>query len=189
MRYFLTGRHPKPVAILLVESGSRELTLRLVGGLRASWCGDLPIDLATCIPELPDGLSPETTRIYRPDLRRSLRDRISLVRTLSANRYSQLGIVCSNEPPLAKWKWALALAVSAKVFIVNENGDYFWLDIRHLGALARFAADRSGLAGAGAARSLARILAFPAVLIWLLLYAAGAHLRRTFHRLGGTRLA
>ena len=28
---------------------------------------------------------------------------------------------------MTKWKWLIALRIPAKVFIVNENGDYFWL--------------------------------------------------------------
>jgi hypothetical protein len=103
-----------------------------------------------------------------------------LLRELAANRYTHVGIVCSGEPYLARWKWALALALPAKVFVVNENGDYFWLDRRHLRIIGRFAADRWGLADAGAARTLGRAVAFPFALAYLLLYAAAVHARRAF---------
>ena len=33
---------------------------------------------------------------------------------------------------LLKWKWAIALRLPAKVFLINENGDYFWFDRGHL---------------------------------------------------------
>ena len=41
-------------------------------------------------------------------------------------------MICSGEPVMMKWKWALALRIPAKDFIINENGDYFWLDRGHL---------------------------------------------------------
>jgi len=89
-------------------------------------------------------------------------------------------MVCSEEPVMTKWKWVLALRIPAKVFIVNENGDYFWLDRPHLGVIRRFVLLRTGLAGAGAVRTLARLFSFPFTLLYLLLYAAAVHVRRSF---------
>jgi hypothetical protein len=85
------------------------------------------------------------------------------------------------------WKWVLALGLPAKVFVINENCDYFWLDRKHLSAIRQFAIDRAGLAGAGAVRTPARLLAFPFTLAWLALYAAAVHTRRLL-RLGLRRL-
>ncbi len=177
MRYFLSAKHPKPAAVLLVESGSRELVERLIPGLHGIW-GPVPIDLVTCFPAMPRGLDPETARVYRADEYRGLENRLGLVRALSRNGYTQLGILCSGEPILAKWKWILALALPAKVFVVNENGDYFWVDRKHAGTIFRFAFVRSGLAGAGAVRTLARLFTFPFALAYLLLYAGVVHARR-----------
>ena len=81
---------------------------------------------------------------------------------------------------MTKWKWVLALRIPAKVFIVNENGDYFWFDRQHLGVIRHFVALRSGLAGAGAVRTMARLFSFPFTLLYLLLYAASVHVRRSF---------
>ncbi|MGD0500179.1 MAG: hypothetical protein ABSC23_17280 [Bryobacteraceae bacterium] len=187
MRYFLTARHPKPRAVLLVESGTRGLIEGLIPGLRGIWGAGVAIDLFTCFPAAPRGLAPETARVYRSGDYRTLESRLQLVRTLARNRYTQLGIVCSGEPILALWKWALAVALPAKVFVVNENGDYFWLDRRHLGAIFRFAFARSGLAGAGAVRTLARAVTFPFTLAYLLLFAAAVHVRRALR--GGWRAA
>jgi hypothetical protein len=83
---------------------------------------------------------------------------------------------------MTKWKWVLALRIPAKVFVVNENGDYFWLDRQHLGVIRRFVLLRSGLAGAGAVRTLARLFLFPFTLLYLLLYAATVHARRALRR-------
>ena len=65
MRYFLTGRQPRPSAILLVESGSRGLVEGLIGGLRATWGADVYIDLVTCYATPPRGFETGRTRIYR----------------------------------------------------------------------------------------------------------------------------
>ena len=75
-----------------------------------------------------------------------------------------------------------SLRIPAKIFIINENGDYFWLDRMHLGALRQFILFRSGLAGAGAVRTLVRLVSFPFTLLYLLLYASAAHARRALRR-------
>jgi hypothetical protein len=185
VRYFLTGRQPQASAILLVESGSRGLLEGVVGGFRDAWGQDLRIDVATCYTELPRGF-PAGTLVYRIGEARALGPRLRLFRELARNRYSHLGIVCSGEPILTTWKWVLALGLPAKVFAINENCDYFWFDRKHLSAIRQFAITRAGLAGTGAVRTPARLIAFPFTLAWLLLYAAAVHARRWL-RLGWRR--
>jgi hypothetical protein len=182
VRYFFTGRQIPVNAILLVESGSRGLLEKIVPSLRQTWGNDVPIDLVTCYSSLPRGFHPETTRVYRVADYRGRQGRRKLYRELARNRYSMLGIICSEEPVMTKWKWVLALRIPAKVFIVNENGDYFWFDRQHLGVIRHFVALRSGLAGAGAVRTLARLFSFPFSLVYLLLYAAAVHVRRALRR-------
>ncbi|MGO9262057.1 MAG: hypothetical protein ACLQU1_38015 [Bryobacteraceae bacterium] len=182
MRYFLTRRLPEATAILLVESGSRALLEHLIPSLRETWGDDIPIDLVTCYPTLPHAFQPENTRLYCVTQYRGRQGRAKLYRLLAANRYALLGIVCSDEPLMTKWKWSLALRLPAKVFVINENGDYFWLDRGHLGPLREFVLYRSGLAGAGAVRTLARLLSFPFTLAYLLLYATVVHARRSLRR-------
>jgi hypothetical protein len=183
VRYVLTGRQPKPSAILLVESGSRGLVEGVVEGLREAWGPDIRIDLATCYSGLPRGFNPDKTRVYRVSEYRQLGPRLRLFREVARNGYSQMGIVCSGEPILMKWKWVLALGLPAKVFVINENCDYFWLDRKHLSAIRQFAIARAGMAGTGAVRTPARLIAFPFTLTWLALYAAAVHARRLL-RLG-----
>lgn len=182
VRYFLSRRLPEPRAILLVESGSRNLLEGLIPNLRATWGADIPIDLVSCYPTLPRGFAPETTRLYKVAEHRGRDGRRRLYRALAANRYSLMGIVCSAEPLMTKWKWALALRIPAKVFVINENGDYFWLDRAHFKPLREFVLYRSGLAGAGAVRTLARLVSFPFTLTYLLLYATAIHARRSLRR-------
>ena len=182
MRYFLTGRHPQVNSILLVESGSRGLIEGVIGGLRQTWGESVWIDVFSCYASLPKGFEPHNTRVYRVGDYRGSAGRARLYAELRRNRYGLLGIVCSGEIVMAKWKWVLALRLPAKVFIINENGDYFWLDRLHLGPLRRFVLFRSGLAGTGAVRTLVRLISFPFAILYLLLYATSAHARRALRR-------
>lgn len=181
MRYFLSRRIPHADAILLVESGSRGLLENVIPGLRQNWGGDVAIDLVTCFARLPEGLPPEA-RVYRTTEYRTPEARRRLLAELRSNRYGLIGIICSGEPLMTKWKWALALQLPAKVFIINENGDYFWLDRGHLDLIRQIVLLRSGLAGSGAVRTLARVVSFPFALTYLLLYAAVVHARRAIQR-------
>ena len=183
VRYFLSRRLPATEAILLVESGSRALIEGLLPGLRETWGDDVRIDIVTCYSKAPQGYSSGSTRIYRVTDYRGRDARRGLFRELARNRYRIMGIVCSGEPIMTKWKWALALRIPAKIFVVNENGDYFWLDWGHLEPLRQFVLLRAGLAGTGAARTLARVISFPFTLLYLLLYAAAVHCRRAFRSL------
>jgi len=180
VRYFLSRRLPDAESILLVESGARGLLEQLLPKLRESWGDSVPIDLVTCYARIPQGFPQESTRVYRVTGYREREGRRRLYRELARNRYSHVGIVCSGEPIMTKWKWVLALRLRAKIFIVNENCDYFWLDRGHLAPLRELVLFRSGLAGAGAVRTLARIFSLPFTLAYLLLYATVVHARRAF---------
>lgn len=182
MRYVLRRGHPPVSAILLVESGSRHLLERVLPNLRQNWGPDIFIDLVTCYSGLPEGFRPETTRVYRVGDYRGRPLRRQLYRELQKNGYTFCGIICSDEPVMMKWKWALALRVPAKVFIINENADYFWFDRQNWNKVRIVALQRSGLAGAGAVRTLAQLVAFPFTLLYLLLYATAVHTRRVLRR-------
>jgi hypothetical protein len=183
VRHFLSRRIPEPHSILLIESGSRGLLEAVGPGLRQSWGDDVAIDLVTCYARLPEGFPPYT-RVYRTGDYRGRAGRRRLYRELQQNRYKLLGMICSGEPVLMKWKWAIALRIPAKVFVINENGDYFWFDRGHLDLLRQLVLLRSGLAGAGAVRTLARALSFPFTLTYLLLYATAVHARRALRLRG-----
>ena len=178
MRYFLTGRLPSVQSILLVESGSREILEKVIPGLRETWGPHVRIDLVSCFASLPRGLDEAATRMFRVSDYRGREGRRRLYAELRARDYSLLGAVCSDEPLMFKWKCALIPRVRAKVFIINENGDYFWLDRRHLKPIRHFVLLRAGLAGSGAVRTLARGISFPFTFLFLLLYATTVHARR-----------
>jgi hypothetical protein len=181
VRYLLTGRQPDPASILLVESGSRGILEKLMPHLRQSWGKDVAIDLVSCFSTLPAGFPPET-RLYRVAEYRGPEGRGKLYSELAANRYTHVGIVCSAEPLMTKWKWMLAVRLPAKVFAINENADYFWLDRAHFSNIWTFVLLRTGLAGSGAVRILAQLVSFPFTFLYLLLYAATVHGRRALRR-------
>ncbi len=178
VRYFLTGRLPEPTSILLVESGSRAVIEKVIRGLRQTWGEEIPIDLVSCFATLPEGFRAESTRVYRVTDYRGREGRRRLYRELIAGQYSLMGIVCSGEPLMTKWKAVLTWKIPAKVFVINENGDYFWLDGLHHKTIRQFVLLRAGLAEAGAARTLVRMISFPFTFLYLLLYATAVHTRR-----------
>ena len=177
MKYVLSQRVPAGTRILLIESGSRSIMEGIVAHLRSNWGKEMPIDLITCYGGRPAGLD-ENTRIFHvadygtPELRRKL------AVELRARDYAYAGMICAAEPIMAKWKWWLAAKVPAKFFVINENGDYFWLNRAHTNAMRGFVMVRMGLAGAGAIRTLGRLIIFPFAIFYLLLYTGAAHLRR-----------
>jgi hypothetical protein len=179
MRWVFSQQPPVGTRILLIESGSRSILEGIIAHLKSGWGEDVPIDVVTCYAGEPAGLY-DTGRIYRvadygtPELRRRL------LSELRGRDYAYAGMICAAEPIMNKWKWWLAVRIPAKFFIINENGDYFWINRKNAKAIRLFVLTRMGLSGAGAARTLGRLLAFPFALLYLLLYAGAAHLRRFF---------
>jgi hypothetical protein len=182
MRYFLTRSVPPFSRVLLVESGSRDLFEELLSGLYGHH-PQMKADLVTCYAGVPKNFRTELGNVYRVNEYPDGRSRQRLYKQLAANRYVIVGIICSAEPIMTKWKWMLAARLSGKVFVLNENGDYFWLDRAHLGAIRHFVLFRAGLTGTGAVRALARLVLFPFTLLYLILYAATIHLRRKLRTL------
>lgn len=174
MRYLWSRREPPSTGILLIESGSRSLVEGLLPHLRAVHGPDIPIDLVTCYGGAPDGLGPNAV-IYRVNDYGSPEGRKELIRALRGRQYGLTGMICSTEPIMTKWKWLIAFQIPAKVFIINENGDYFWLNREQTGIIRQFALIRLGLSGAGAIRTIGRLLIFPFSVVFLLLYAFAAH--------------
>ncbi len=177
MRWFVSRRIPPFTKILLVESGSRHLTEHILAHLQSVHEG-MTADLFTCFSGTPAGFDKASGKVYRSQdyAERSARTRV--LGELAGNGYNILGIICSGEPVLTRWKWILAARLPAKVFVLNENGDYFWIDRGHAGAIRGFVAYRAGLSDAGAVRTLAQAALLPFTFLYLLLYAGFVHMRR-----------
>ncbi len=169
MRYFLSRRLPEANAILLVESGSRSIVEGLIRNLRATWGDEIPIDLVTCYPTLPRGFQAHNTRLYPVTGYRGRAGRGKLYRQLAANRYGLVGMVCSDEPLMTKWKWRWRcgfppkFSSSTKTAITSGSTAATW------GPLREFVLFRAGLAGAGAVRTLARL--YRSRLLWRICYS------------------
>jgi hypothetical protein len=181
MRYFFSRRVPPFARVLLVESGSRRLLDKLLPHFYEAYDPAMELDVLTCFASDPPPFLAGRGRVFR--VQDYAGDRGRLVGELRARRYSVMGIICSGEPMLAKYKWALAGMLPVKLLVINENGDYFWVDRGNLRTMRRFMAHRAGFSGAGLGRTLARFLIFPFTLAYLLLFAAGIHIRRQLRRL------
>jgi hypothetical protein len=175
LRYFFRRSVPEFTKVLLVESGSRSIFDRLIPLLYQAHGERLEIDLVTCYAGGPAGFR---GTIYRVGDYPGPAARKKLYRELASRRYPLMGVICSAEPIMTKWKWMLAARLRAKVFVVNENADFFWLDWGSLRMMGHFLLFRAGITGASAAPTLARMLFFPVTLAYLLLYAGAVHLRR-----------
>jgi hypothetical protein len=182
IRYFLSRRLPLFQRVLLVESGSRVLFEDLLSGLYDVY-PHMHADLATCYAGAPEHFRTNVGQVYRVTDYPGRAERKKLYRQLAANKYDAIGIICSAEPIMTKWKWALAARLPGKVFVLNENGDYFWIDRGHLAIIRHFILFRAGLTGSGAVRSLARVVFLPFTLLYLILYALTVHLRRKLRTL------
>jgi hypothetical protein len=181
VRYFLTRREPPLKRILLIESGSRSLLEGILPHLRSVWGPDVSMDLVTCYAGLPEGFHPETI-VYRVTDYNSPEGRRELIGLLRGREYTIAGMICSVEPIMTKWKWLIALRLPAKFFILNENGDYFWVHRENAGIIRQFLLVRLGLSGTGAIRTIGRLLIFPFSVLFLLLYAFAAHSGRILRR-------
>lgn len=182
MRYFFTRREPPPTRLLLIESGSRALAEGALPKLRRSFGRDLDIDIVTCYAGLPAGYSPDTV-VWRVTDYNSKEGRRELIRLLRTRGYATACMICSAEPIMTWWKWLIALRVPAKFLILNENGDYFWFHRENIANIREFVLVRAGLSGAGAIRTIGRLLIFPFSVLFLLLYAFAAHSGRFLRRI------
>jgi hypothetical protein len=164
--------------VLLVESGTRGVLDRLISRLYEVHGEEIEVDLVTCYPGAPAGFRGRVMRVqdYAGSSARG-----KLYRELGACGYSVVGILCSGEPIMTKWKWMLAARLHAKILIINENADTLWIDWSHREHILRLARVRMGLTGASAIPSLWRMLLLPFSAIFLLLYAAAVHTRRFVH--------
>lgn len=175
MRLFFRTHIPDCSRILLVESGPRQVIERVIPHLRDLFGDDVAIDLLTCYAGEPSGFR---GNVYNVNDYGGAAGRDALWAHLAKQNYSVAGVVCAAVPIMTKWKWWLAFKAPAKICIINENADYFWLDRAHLTQLRRFATNRMGISGSAAAPSLVRLVFFPLTLAYLLLYAGTVHLRR-----------
>jgi hypothetical protein len=185
LRYFLSRRIPPFTRVLLVESGSRHLLNKLIPVLHQIGRGDsqgagMELDLVTCYSGVPEGFH---GRVYHVSDYAGPEGRQRLYDELARREYALCGIICSAEPIMTKWKWMLAARLKSKLFVINENADFFWFDRDHWRNLFQLILYRAGITGASAIPALVRFVFFPLTFLYLLAYAGAIHLQRKIRTL------
>ena len=173
MKFFLTGRAPAADRILLVESGSRHVLERAIAGMERGFPG-AHLELCTCFPGLPAAATP-FDRVWRVTEAPSLGAKLRMACEIAGTRPPIAALLVSGEPIMFNWKAVLLFLLPSKILLVNENGDFFWLDRPNLGTLRQFLGARLGMNGEGMLRGVCRFVAFPFVFVFLLLFAAASY--------------
>lgn len=176
IKYFLSGAAPPATRILLVESGSRHVMERAVGGVERGWPG-IVLELCTCYPGLPAS-STGFARVWRVTDAPSYGHKWSMAREIAATRPPIAALMFSGEPIMFTWKMLLLMLLPSKILLINENGDFFWLDRPNLATLRQFMGARLGMNGEGMLRGIFRAVLFPVVFLFLLLSAAVSYVTR-----------
>lgn len=186
MELFFSQKIPPFDRVVLVESGPRRLFDSLAGDLYKIHGEDIRVDLVTCFSGLPEGFRETNGQVYRVRDYPGWEGAKRLAAALRANQPTVLGIICAGVPVMSKWKWMLAATLPAKLFVLNENGDYFWVDYSQWRTIVHFFAFRAGLSGANSVLLPLRMLAYPFGMSLLAGYALWMHGRRWLRlRFGG----
>ena len=174
MKGFFQSEVPKPRDILLFESGSQNISARALASLRHTFT-DARLHLVTCWPEAPPG---PFARVFRVRDYPSRLDKLHLLGLFRKEPPDVLVIVCSGEPIMYAWKMLALLRVPAKTVIVNENGDYFWLDFNNRRALRQFLQSRWAITRTAYLLTVLRAIAFPFIVLYLIANAGYVYTRR-----------
>jgi len=174
MKYFFRRKFPGAADALLIESGSPEVARRALRGIREILPG-ARYHLLTCWPDPPAGLF---RSVFRAADYPSAWEKIRLLVSFARRRWRVLAILCTGEPILWRWKMLALAVLPAKVLIVNENADFFWLDWDNCRTLRRFLAIRWGVNRDEILSTALRALVFPLTLLYLILTALFLYARR-----------
>ena len=177
MRLFLRSTGVAMDRVLFIESGSRDLAERFLTHLYAAHPAQR-VDILTCYAGAPSSFDPSRGVVISVHSSSGFGGRRQLITGLARNRYSVVSILCSGEPIMTPWKWAVALRVPAKLLIVNENVDYFWFDRGNLGSMRALVRHRFGVHTVSSPQLAISVFRFPFVFLYLLLYAGWIHARR-----------
>jgi len=175
VKYFFRKGGPPFQRTVLVESGPREIFENLLPFLYTQFP---ELDLVTCFAGAPTTFKPECGNLYQVADYQGKEGRARLYQQLRTRNCGAIGIICADLPIMTKWKWALAARTPAKLFIINENGDFFWVDYANWRTIVHFVLFRAGLTGAEAVPTLTRLALFPFTLLFLLTYAGWVHGKR-----------
>jgi hypothetical protein len=180
---FFSRRIPNLDRVVLVESGPRPLFDGFVGRLYDIHGQHIRVDLVTCYSGQPQGFRESNGAILRVQDYRGWEGAKRMAAELRERQPTVLGIICSGVPVMAKWKWLLFAALRSKVFVMNENGDYFWVDYSNWKLILHFMAFRAGMSGDHGIWLPLRMLVFPFGMAYFAAYAVWLHGRRRLRNL------
>jgi hypothetical protein len=182
MRGVLSSRQGSFDQILVVESCAREATERFLKHVYETQ-RSRRVDLVTCYSGAPAAFDAARGAIYSIHQPEIAEKRGKFISGLNSSPYTLVAIFCTGAPILNKWKWAIALRTRAKVLIVNEHADFFFLDLANRRLARRLLSQRFGGRGSIDVRAIAGVLLVPFTISFLLCYAGLAHVRRLAVRL------
>jgi hypothetical protein len=174
MNGFFQTAVPPIQDILLIESGSQGIFRRGLEGIRRSF-PDARLHLLTCWPDPPPD---PMASIHRVRDYASRREKLRLLGSFRKKPADVLAILCSNEPIMFSWKMLALAFIPSKTLIINENGDFFWLDWQNLQALRRFLQARWRILGQDFLQTVLLALIFPFTVLFLLTNTLRLYMRR-----------
>ena len=174
MKDFFGKRFPSSGDLLIIESGSPQITDRARAGLRRMF-PQSPMHLVTC---WPGRAGQDFAQVYSVGDYEGRASKLALLRRLRRHGYSVLAVLCTGEPIMTLWRTLALLLVPAKVIIINENGDFFWLSWENRSTLRSFLSARWGVNLRHGVKILALALLFPFTVLFLMLTALYYYLRR-----------
>jgi hypothetical protein len=173
---FLSRFTPPLLRILIVESGPRETTEKLL-----HYFYEVPksqqVDVLTCYGSSPKTFDAERGTCYSIHDPAFQGNRSGLIRHLGQTKYSAVAALCTGSAVMNKWKWAIAARIPAKVLIVNEHAGFYSLDLGHLKNIGNTLSEHF-LPEASTLGVIGELLIAPFTISYLFLYAALIHLRR-----------
>lgn len=184
MKYFFRRKVPQARDILVIESGSPEVVQRVLGSIRAIF-PNARYYLLTCRPDPSPG---SFATVFHTSDYPSWGNKLRLLLTFRRKKWEVMVILCTGERLLWRWKISALLLVPAKVLIVNEHADFFWLHWENWRTLRKLLAVRWGLNLDELFSAILRILVFPFIVLFLLSTAVFLYMRR-WRRLAAWRLS
>lgn len=187
MHRFLARAQPSFDRILLIESGPRTVTERILPFLYTVK-NARHVDVLTCFDSPPDSFDFDRGVVYSVHDEEARRNRGAFIKKLASAPYTVLGLLCTGSPILEKWKWMLAFRSSARLIIVNEEARYFGLEIWNIKTARLMLFKRlnpfADYSPEGLMQSIGSnvggLLLAPFTVTYLLLYTAAVHARRWF---------
>ena len=185
MRFLFSRRIPAIDRILVVESAPRAICEKFLQHVYERQPAER-VDILTCYGSAPQNYDHQRGSVFLTQQAATSNARWELIRHFKAQSYSAVAIFCAGDTLMRNWKWAIAAKVPAKILIINENADFFWLDRKHWRNARALITHRTGFHGSGPLRVMQQMITLPFAIVFLAGYAAVVHAKRTLRSLSHT---